>query len=86
MERIEGVGAGYNNAMDASDIGRFLVVAALVLGVAGLVLLGASALGLGRLPGDFSFGRGDTRVYLPLATSIVVSVVATVVLNLLLRR
>ena len=72
--------------MDASQIGRFLLVAALVLGVVGLLLLAGSALGLGRLPGDLSFTRGRTRVYLPLATSILVSIVATIALNLLLRR
>ncbi len=72
--------------MDTSLIGRILLVVALVAGVAGLLLVGASALGLGRLPGDMSFGRGNVRVYLPLATSIIVSVVATVVLNVLLRR
>lgn len=72
--------------MDASQIGRVLLVVAAVAGIAGAVLVGASALGLGRLPGDFSFGRGNVRVYLPLATSIVVSVVATVVLNVLFRR
>lgn len=77
---------GRTGRVDASDIGRFLLVAAVVLAVAGVVLLVASALGLGRLPGDLSFGRGNTRVYVPLATSIVLSVVATVVLNLLLRR
>ena len=77
---------GTIDVMDTSQIGRILLVAALVAGVAGLLLVGASALGLGRLPGDFSFGRGNVRVYLPLATSIVVSVVATVVLNVLLRR
>ncbi|HEX2701710.1 MAG TPA: DUF2905 family protein [Acidimicrobiales bacterium] len=72
--------------MDASSIGRLLLGAALVLAVAGAVVLAASALGLGRLPGDLSFGRGNVRVYVPLATSLVVSVVATVVLNALIRR
>lgn len=72
--------------MDASQIGRLLLVAAVVLGAVGALLLGASALGLGRLPGDLSFSRGNTRFYLPLATSIVVSVIATIVLNLLIRR
>lgn len=72
--------------MDASHIGRLLLVGAVVLGLAGLVLLGASALGLGRLPGDVSFGKGNFRVYVPLATGVVVSVVATVVLNVLFRR
>ena len=72
--------------MDVSQVGRFLLIAALVLGVVGVLLLAASAMGLGRLPGDLAFGRGTTRVYVPLATSLVVSVVATVVLNLLFRR
>ncbi len=72
--------------MDTSQIARVLLAMALVLGVGGLVLLGASALGLGRLPGDLRFGKGNVRVYLPLATCLVLSVVATVVLNLLFRR
>ena len=72
--------------MDVSQIGRVLLVVAAVAGVAGALLLGASALGLGRLPGDLSFGRGNVRVYVPLATSVLLSVIATVVLNALLRR
>ena len=72
--------------MDASQIGRVLLLVAAVAAVAGLLLLAAGALGLGRLPGDVSFRRGGLRVYAPLATCIVVSVVGTVVLNLLIRR
>ena len=41
---------------------------------------------LGRLPGDLSFEWGGARVYMPLATSILLSVVLTIILNLLLRR
>jgi hypothetical protein len=40
---------------------------------------------LGRLPGDISFSRGNTHVYIPLATGIVISVILTVVLNLIFR-
>lgn len=72
--------------MDAGQIGRWLVVAAVVLAVAGGALLVGSRLGLGRLPGDLAFGRGGTRVYVPLATSLLVSIVATIVLNVLARR
>jgi len=72
--------------MDASQIGRFLLVGAVILAVAGAIVLGASALGLGRLPGDLAFGKGSARVYVPLATSIVISVVASIVLNVLFRR
>ena len=72
--------------VDASRIGRALLIVAVVAGVAGGLLVAASALGLRRLPGDLSFGRGNVRVYAPLATSILLSVVATVVLNVLFRR
>ncbi len=72
--------------MGAAQLGRVMLILALVLAVTGLVMLGASALGLGRLPGDLSFGRGRTRVHVLLATSLVASVVATVVLNIVLRR
>ena len=72
--------------MDAAQVGRWLIVAAVVLAVAGGVLLVGGRLGLGKLPGDLSFGRGNSRVYVPLATSLVVSIVATIVLNLIARR
>ena len=74
------------HVMDVSGIGRVLLVAALVLAIAGGLFLVAAALGVGRLPGDLAFGKGNVRVYVPLATSIVLSVVATIVLNLLFRR
>lgn len=72
--------------MDASQIGKLLLVAAAVLAVTGLLLLLLGGLGLGRLPGDLSFGSRSTRVYIPIATSILLSIVATIVLNLLARR
>ncbi len=72
--------------MGTEQIGRVMLVLALVLAVTGLGMLAASALGLGRLPGDLSFGRGGARVYVLLGTSVVLSVVATLVLNLMLRR
>lgn len=56
----------------------------------GLVLVGAGLLwpwlrksGLGRLPGDFVIDRGGFRLYLPLATSLLLSLVLSVILWLL---
>ena len=43
-------------------------------------------LGGGRLPGDLSFRRGNARIYVPLVTCLIVSVVASIVLNLFFRR
>ena len=52
----------------------------------GLVLAGRANLPLGRLPGDFVYRGKNTTFYFPLATSIVVSVVLSVVLYLVGRK
>jgi hypothetical protein len=72
--------------VDASQIGRVLLIGGVVLAVLGLVVLAAGALGVSRIPGDLSFGKRNVRVYVPIATSVILSIVATIVLNLLFRR
>jgi hypothetical protein len=72
--------------MSLHEIGRILVIAGLGLVAVGVVVLVAGRLGLGRLPGDLHITRGNLRIVVPLATSLLVSVVATVLLNLFLRR
>jgi len=66
-----------------ADVGRLLLVLGLVLAVVGLALM---LFGRFHLPGDFTFRSGNTTVYIPLATSIILSVVATIVLNLVFRQ
>jgi len=39
-----------------------------------------------HLPGDLAFRSGNTTVYIPLATSVILSIVATIVLNLVFRQ
>jgi len=65
-----------------TDLGRLLIVLGLVLVVAGVVLtmLGRAHLPLGRLPGDIVYRGKNTTFYFPLATSVVVSVVLSIVL------
>ncbi|TMB79863.1 MAG: DUF2905 domain-containing protein [Chloroflexi bacterium] len=66
-----------------ADVGRML----LVFGVVLLVIGGALMLfGRFHLPGDFTLRSGNVTVYVPLATGIILSVVATIVLNLVLRQ
>ena len=52
----------------------------------GLLLILAGAVGLGRLPGDLAFRGKHVRVYVPIATCIVLSIILTIVLNLIVRR
>ena len=71
------------------SIGRLLVGVGVLLVALGLVLLLAErfpGLRIGRLPGDVRVERGNFRFYFPLATSIVVSLVLSLVLWLLGRR
>lgn len=68
-----------------SNAGKFLVLAGLAIAAVGLVLmlLGRTNLPLGRLPGDIVYRGKNTRVYFPLTTCILVSVVLTLVLFLI---
>ena len=59
---------------------RVLIIAGVMLLVAGLAWPWLSKLPFGRLPGDFSVERENFSFYFPLATSIVVSIVVTVLI------
>lgn len=68
------------------NLGRTLLVLGACLILAGLVVLVAQKLGLGRLPGDLVVERKGFRLYAPIATSILVSLLLTLFLNLFFRR
>lgn len=69
-------------------LARLLIVGGIVLLSIGLVLQFAPGLlsWFGRLPGDIHFERGGTRVFVPITSMIIVSLVLTLVVNLLFRR
>jgi len=61
-------------------VGGLLVLAGVVV-----MLVGKSGLPLGKLPGDIVYRGKNTTVYFPLATSVLVSLVLSVVLYLVSR-
>ena len=69
------------------ELGKLLVFLGALLVLAGVVvmLLSRMNLPLGRLPGDFLHRGKNTTVYFPLATSLVVSVVLSIVLYVVSR-
>jgi len=69
------------------EMGRILVVLGAALMVIGgvVMLMGRAGLPLGRLPGDFLYRGKNTTFYFPLATSILVSVVLSLVFFLIGR-
>jgi uncharacterized membrane protein len=68
-------------------MGRMLVFAGFVLVVIGLLLmlLHRTNLPVGRLPGDITYRGKNTVVYFPLATSIVISIVLSLIFYLISR-
>ena len=64
---------------------RWLIIFGVVLIAAGLLWPVLQKLGLGRLPGDIVIERGNFRFYFPIATSLIVSVVLSLILWLLNR-
>lgn len=67
------------------NLGRLLVLFGFALVVIGgiVILLGRTGLPLGRLPGDILYRGKNTTLYFPLATSILLSVVLSVILLLI---
>jgi len=72
--------------MGFEGLGKLLIGGALVLLVLGGLFLLLWRIGLDRLPGDLVFRRGNFTVYFPIGLMILLSVVGTVILNVLLRR
>ncbi len=64
---------------------KVLIFVGLALVVLGLIWLVGERLGLGRLPGDIVIEREGFRLYLPLMTSLIVSVVLSLALWLFSR-
>ena len=75
---------------DLSGAGRFLLVTGLILAAAGALLIVAPRFPgldrLGQLPGDFVVERGPVTLFIPIVSSLVISVLLTIVLNFILRR
>lgn len=69
------------------DIGKAIMIVALVLfAVGAAVHFGGRFLPFGRLPGDFVWQGKGWFVHLPLASSIVISVILSLLANLFFRR
>jgi hypothetical protein len=69
------------------NIGRFLMIGGIVLFLVGGLVFLATKFGLpfGRLPGDIRIERDGFSFYFPLGSSILISIVLTIVINVVLR-
>ena len=62
------------------QIGKWLITTGVVISLVGVLIVLLGRVGLFRLPGDLEFGSKNWRVYIPIASCIVISVVLTLIL------
>ena len=72
---------------DPSGFGKILLVIGIIIALAGLAfMLGGKIPWLGRLPGDITLKGKNYTFYFPLATSIVVSIILSIIFYLINRK
>ncbi|MGD0834778.1 MAG: DUF2905 domain-containing protein [Candidatus Dormibacteria bacterium] len=72
--------------MTGQTLGRILLATGLLVAAAGAYLALGGRLPFGNLPGDITVSRGGVSVSLLLGTGILLSIVLTVILNIVVRR
>ncbi|SEO34424.1 DUF2905 domain-containing protein [Propionispora vibrioides] len=69
------------------SFGKTLIYLGIILVIAGVVLhYGGKFFSLGRLPGDIHWEKGNFSFHFPIVTSLILSILLTVILNLFTRR
>lgn len=71
--------------MDLQGLGKYLVLAGVALALLGMMMWAGGRLGLGSLPGDLQFTRERWGCYAPFTSMILLSVVLTIIANVILR-
>ena len=62
------------------QLGKWLIFTGIIITLLGAVVTILGRIGLFKLPGDFEFGSKNWRIYLPIVSCIVISIVLTVIL------
>lgn len=69
------------------SLGKTLIYLGIILVIVGIVLhYGGKFFSLGRLPGDIHWEKGNFSFHFPIVTSLILSILLTVILNLFTRR
>jgi hypothetical protein len=67
------------------QFGKWLIAAGIFIAVVGVLVMLLGKVGLFKLPGDLQFGSKNWRIYIPIASSIVLSIILTLILWLISR-
>lgn len=70
-----------------NEMGKLLIIAGIFLVIFGVIVVFGSKLPfVGKLPGDFLIKRDGFTFYFPIVTSIIISILLTVILNLFNKK
>lgn len=62
------------------QIGKWLIAVGIFIALLGGLIILLGKIGLFRLPGDFQFGLRNWRIYIPIASCIILSIILTLIL------
>ncbi|MHC4423285.1 MAG: DUF2905 domain-containing protein [Planctomycetota bacterium] len=62
------------------QLGKLMILTGIIIALLGGLIMISGRIGLFKLPGNFEFGSKNWRIYLPIASCIVISIVLTVIL------
>lgn len=65
------------------QIGKWLISAGVIIALLGVLVMVLGRAGLFKLPGDLEFGSKNWRIYFPIASCILISIILTVILWLI---
>jgi len=69
-----------------TGIGRMLIFLGIIFIIAGLIFVIGEKMGFGRLFGDIYYRKGNFSFYFPITTSIIISIILTILLNIFFRK
>jgi hypothetical protein len=69
--------------MEPQQLGKWLLLAGIIISITGAVLILFGQLGFFKLPGDLEFGGKNWKVYIPITSCILISVILTLILWLI---
>ena len=64
-------------------MGKWLIAAGIFIAVVGVLVMLLGRIGLFKLPGDLEFGSKNWRVYVPIASCVIISVILTLIMWLI---
>ncbi|TYQ16280.1 UNVERIFIED_CONTAM: Protein of unknown function (DUF2905) [Acetivibrio alkalicellulosi] len=64
-------------------MGKLIITLGALMIIVGVLMYFGGKIGIGRMPGDFVYKRGNFVAYFPLATSVLLSIILTIIFALL---